>query len=55
MSKKVTMQQIADSLGVSKFVVSKALAGKEGVSDTTRERVIGAATRLGYFAQRNAY
>ncbi|MDQ6421216.1 LacI family DNA-binding transcriptional regulator [Paenibacillus sp. LHD-117] len=55
MSKKVTMQQIADSLGVSKFVVSKALSGKEGVSDSTRDRVIGAATQLGYFAQTNAY
>lgn len=55
MSSKVTMQQIADSLGVSKFVVSRALAGKEGVSDTTRERVIQMATQLGYFAQKNAY
>ncbi|MCR2806073.1 LacI family DNA-binding transcriptional regulator [Paenibacillus soyae] len=55
MSSKITMQQIADSLGVSKFVVSKALAGKEGVSDATREKVIQAATKLGYFAQKNAY
>lgn len=55
MSKKVTMQQIADYLGVSKFVVSKALSGKGGVSDTTKERVIQAASQLGYFAQKNAY
>ncbi|WP_424767386.1 LacI family DNA-binding transcriptional regulator [Paenibacillus sp. sgz302251] len=55
MSKKVTMQQIADYLGVSKFVVSKALSGKGGVSETTKERVIQAASQLGYFSQKNAY
>lgn len=54
MSKKVTMQQIADYLGVSKFVVSKALSGKDGVSPATKERVIQAASQLGYFAQRGA-
>ncbi len=55
MAKKITMQQIADYLGVSKFVVSKALSGKGGVSGTTKERVIHAASQLGYFAQNNAY
>ncbi|MNZ61141.1 HTH-type transcriptional regulator DegA [compost metagenome] len=55
MSKKVTMQQIADHLGVSKFVVSKALSGKGGVSESTKERVIQAASQLGYFSQKNAY
>lgn len=55
MSKKVTMQQIADYLGVSKFVVSKALSGKGGVSEATQERVIQAASQLGYFSQKNAY
>ncbi|AWB45458.1 LacI family transcriptional regulator [Paenibacillus sp. CAA11] len=55
MAKKVTMQQIADYLGVSKFVVSKALSGKGGVNETTKERVIEAASQLGYFAQKNAY
>ncbi|WP_027091170.1 LacI family DNA-binding transcriptional regulator [Cohnella thermotolerans] len=54
MSKKVTMQQIADHVGVSKFAVSKALAGKSGVSADTREKIIGAATQLGYFAQKKA-
>lgn len=53
--KKVTMQQIADHLGVSKFVVSKALSGKGGVSESTKERVIQAASRLGYFNQKNGY
>jgi len=55
MAKKITMQKIADYLGVSKFVVSKALAGKDGVNETTRERVIQAASQLGYFTQKNAY
>ncbi|WP_379136150.1 LacI family DNA-binding transcriptional regulator [Paenibacillus sp. sgz500958] len=55
MAKKITMQVIADYLGVSKFVVSKALAGKDGVNETTRERVIQAASQLGYFTQKNAY
>ncbi len=49
------MQQIADHLGVSKFVVSKALSGKGGVNETTKNRVIQAASQLGYFAQKNAY
>lgn len=55
MSKKITMQQIADHLGVSKFVVSKALSGKGGVNENTKERVIQAASQLGYFTQKNAY
>ena len=55
MAKKITMQKIADHLGVSKFVVSKSLSGKDGVNETTRERVIQAASQLGYFTQKNAY
>ncbi|NGZ75328.1 LacI family DNA-binding transcriptional regulator [Saccharibacillus alkalitolerans] len=55
MAKKITMQQIADQLGVSKFVVSKALSGKGGVSESTRERVIQAASQLGYFTQPRGY
>lgn len=49
--KKVSMQQIADMLGLSKYAVSKALSGKGGVSAKTRERIIETATRLGYFKQ----
>ncbi|MCQ4086349.1 LacI family DNA-binding transcriptional regulator [Saccharibacillus sp. JS10] len=55
MVKKVTMQHIADQLGVSKFVVSKALSGKSGVSELTREKVIQAASQLGYFTQPRRY
>ncbi|MFN7250382.1 MAG: LacI family DNA-binding transcriptional regulator [Anaerobacillus sp.] len=53
MSKKVTMQQIADYLGVSKFVVSRSLSGKEGVNSTTRDQVFDAAAKLGYYSQKN--
>ncbi len=51
MGKKVSMQQIADKVGLSKYAVSKALAGKSGVSAKTRERIIEAATQLGYLKQ----
>jgi LacI family transcriptional regulator len=48
MSNKVTMQHVADAIGVSKYVVSKSLSGKEGVNAATRERVRQAAVKLGY-------
>ncbi|MCL6442975.1 MAG: LacI family DNA-binding transcriptional regulator [Alicyclobacillus sp.] len=51
MAKRVTMQQIADAAGVSKFAVSKALSGQPGVGAETRERIIKIATQLGYFLQ----
>lgn len=54
MSKKVSMQQIADAVGLSKYAVSKALAGKEGVSAKTREKIIEVATQFGYFKQQKA-
>jgi LacI family transcriptional regulator len=38
---------IAAETGLSKFAVSRALAGKSGVSEATRERVAAAAARLG--------
>ncbi|WP_438431213.1 LacI family DNA-binding transcriptional regulator [Gorillibacterium sp. sgz500922] len=46
---KVTIQQIADLTGVSKFAVSRALSGKSGVSSQTREMILRAAGQLGYF------
>lgn len=52
MGKKVSMQQIADAVGLSKYAVSKALAGKEGVSEKARERIMEAAAQLGYFRQK---
>lgn len=50
---KVTLQTIADAAGLSKFAVSRALSGKPGVSDLTRDRVNRIANKLGYQA-RNA-
>lgn len=47
--RKVTMQQIADRAGVSKFAVSQALSGKSGVGEETRARIIRTANELGYF------
>lgn len=45
---KVTIQTIADVAGTSKFAVSRALSGKSGVSELTRERIIKLADDMGY-------
>ncbi|MBD2869305.1 LacI family DNA-binding transcriptional regulator [Paenibacillus arenilitoris] len=50
MRKKVTMQEIADMVGVSKFAVSRALSSKPGVSPQTKETILKAAGQLGYFS-----
>lgn len=47
-SGRVTIQDIADRLGISKFSVSRALSGKSGVGEATRSRVLRAAHALGY-------
>ena len=46
--KKPTLEQIAKECGVTKGLVSRALAGKNNVSDLTREKIIRKATELGY-------
>lgn len=46
--KKISMQNIADRLGLSKNAVSLALSGKKGVSETVRRSVLAAAEELGY-------
>ena len=46
--KKVTLQDIAVELGLSKFAVSRALSGKVGVSDDTRQRISAKAVEMGY-------
>ncbi|MBV7504270.1 LacI family DNA-binding transcriptional regulator [Bacillus sp. sid0103] len=48
MEKKVTMQDIADRLNISKNSVSQALSGKPGVSEDTRRLVQNTADELGY-------
>lgn len=45
---KVTMQQIADSCGVSKALVSLALSDKYGVNDKTRSEIVVKAIQMGY-------
>ena len=46
--KKVSLQDIASEVGVSVVTVSNALAGRRGVSDFMRERILDMAQQLGY-------
>ena len=48
MKKKVTIQDIADALGISRNTVSKAINNSEGLADATRERVLQKAVEMGY-------
>lgn len=48
MNNKISMQHIADELGISKYSVSQALSGKIGVSLATRKAVVETARLLGY-------
>ena len=45
---RVTLTHIAAQTGLSKFAISRALSGKDGVSEDTRKRVQDAASALGY-------
>lgn len=45
---KVTMQDIASSVGVSRISVWKALSNRPGVSDELRQQIIDAAAQMGY-------
>ena len=45
---RVTIQDIADELGLSRNTVSKALNNGEGLADATRERIIRTAMDMGY-------
>ena len=46
--KQVTMKDVATEIGVSIVTVSKALAGKDGVSEDLREKIIEKAKEMGY-------
>lgn len=48
MPKNVTMQQIAESLGITKASVSRALSGRAGVSEALRDQVRARAVALNY-------
>ncbi|OPA80392.1 LacI family transcriptional regulator [Paenibacillus selenitireducens] len=52
MKVKITMQDIADRLNISKNSVSQALSGKDGVSEETRKLIIDAAEEMGYIYSR---
>ena len=52
MGKPVRMADIAEKLGISVVSVSKALAGKSGVSEEMRARVVALAREMGYEAAR---
>jgi LacI family transcriptional regulator len=46
--KKITLQVIADRLGVTVHTVSKALRGLPGMSESTRREICEAAREIGY-------
>lgn len=46
--KKVTIQDIADALGVSRNTVSKAINNSAGLADATREKILQKAVEMGY-------
>ncbi|WP_084126725.1 LacI family DNA-binding transcriptional regulator [Demequina sp. NBRC 110054] len=50
----VSIQQVAERAGVSTATVSRALAGKQSVSESTRQKVAVAAKELGYVVSATA-
>lgn len=46
--KTVTLETLASKLNLSKYSVSRALTGKQGVSEDTRKAVFELAAKLGY-------
>lgn len=51
--KKVTMQDIADMLNISRVTVSKVLNNQSGVSKKLRDQVLLTASEMGYLKQEN--
>ena len=52
--KNVTIEQIANRVGVCKSTVSKALSNATDVNEQTRVKIISTAAELGYTVRRNA-
>lgn len=46
--KRVTIQDIADALGISRNTVSKAINNSGGLADATREKILQKAVEMGY-------
>jgi LacI family transcriptional regulator len=45
---RVTMQDVADRVGVSKVTVSKAIRGSTEISESMRQKILEAANNIGY-------
>lgn len=52
--KQITLVDIANACGTSKVTVSKALAGKGGVSDELRRKIFETADEMGYVPVKSA-
>ena len=48
MGKKVTIQDIADALGLSRNPVSKAINNSEGLAENTKQLILDKAVEMGY-------
>ena len=48
MKEKVTIQDIADALGISRNTVSKAINNSDGLAEATREKILQKAVEMGY-------
>ena len=48
MKQRVTIQDIADALGISRKTVSKAINNSEGIAEATRDRILQKAIEMGY-------
>jgi len=48
MSQRITLDTLSQQLGLSKYSVSRALTGKPGVSEQTRDAVLTLAREVGY-------
>ncbi|MGW1679458.1 LacI family DNA-binding transcriptional regulator [Saccharopolyspora sp. NPDC002376] len=53
-SRRVTLQDVADEVGLSVNTISRALAGKSQVSERTRNAIRAEADRLGYVPNSHA-
>ena len=48
MSTRVTIQDIADALGISRNTVSKAINNSDGIAAATRDKILAKAAEMGY-------
>lgn len=54
MNKKATITEVAEAAGVSIASISRALNGKEGLSEKTRKHILNTCNKLGYIPDRSA-